>query len=163
MANLPHQERFAGNLKALIPVIKAIVGRACNSGLKFVDPQLLDVAGGLLNGFNTTTMIEKFIERSNPFWERIRNKENSFFVENAGLVFDGLQVDIVNSFKMLYESKHADGTPVLTPKDEKLLWEYFHSMVKISIKYIHSTRRTNPTYSSEISLEDLIRKWDVKV
>ena len=86
-------------------------------------------------------LIQGFIENSHEkCWDSIKNRDEQFFVENAGNIFKYLPNDKVNLFKDLFITKDKYGNSVVSIELKNQLWKLFDAMIKISIKYIHKNR-----------------------
>jgi hypothetical protein len=144
MKSLPTTvERFFMNVEGLFQLISELVNSAYQSGHKIVSPYLVNFAGFVLFKLDKEFVIKTFIEKSNKHWEQIRIKDEDFFVTSAGKVFAGLPMDSVNAFRELFLLKMSDGDRFVSEDDRDAIWEYFESLVRISIHYIQEDPRRN--------------------
>lgn len=170
------EDRFMSNASELTLFVHGLVKEVYNQGYQIVNPQLVEIAGHILNGFNKSDVIVSFITYSYPHWNSIRNKNKNFFVENAGKVFGDLPVSNVDAFKDLFIITDRDGNPVVSDENVEILWDFFHALVKISIKYIHRKRSPklrveamkticeyDNNYFSEIELTKHAELWEVRL
>ena len=57
--------------------------------------------------------------------------------------------------------KNNDGTAVVCDDDQLAIWDFFQSLVKIAIRYIHKKRTHNPSFKIEVDLEYHCKKWNI--
>ena len=181
----PPEERFHANIVKMTSLIRGIVERANKAGYDHVTPFLIDVASNYLNNnFDKVQLIEGFIRQSHPLdkdghidhslWDKIRSRDEEFFREKAFDIFKSLPVDAVNAFKNL--SLYRDpktGQSIIKPEERDEIIDYFHSFVKISIKYIHAKRQPylvdnkyiyrNPSYLRGIDVLSHAKKWQIQL
>jgi hypothetical protein len=136
-------ERFFMNVEGLFQLISELVNSAYQSGHKIVSPYLVNFAGFVLFKLDKEYVIKTFIESSNKHWEQIRLKDEDFFVSSAGKVFAGLPMDNVNAFKELFLLKMSNGERFVSEDDRDAIWEYFESLVRISIHYLQEDPTRN--------------------
>lgn len=148
-----HEERFHVNVVGLGHVICDLVKTVTRKGHTVVNPQLVDLAVCLLSKLDCVTVIETFIYKSNEnegedtmqfedhCWTKIKNRNRSFFIENAGEIFSDLPANRVDAFSRMFSMVDKDGKSMVPEDDENEIWDFFESLVKIAIKYIHSKRK----------------------
>lgn len=131
----PPIERFHTNICDLTEFIQDIIANLWNEEKTKINPAVIGVAGGVLKNMNKKTLIESFIEHSYIYWNIIASKERTFFINNCKDIFADLPADQVSAFKEMFE---VEGT--ISKEDEETIWEYFESLVKTCIHYIHDSR-----------------------
>ncbi len=148
-----HEERFHVNVVGLGHVICDLVKTVEGKGHTVVNPHLVELAVCLLSKLDHTTVIETFIYKSNEkegeddmlfedhCWTKIKNRNRSFFIENAGEIFSDLPANRVDAFSRMFSLVDKQGNSVVPEDDENEIWDFFESLVKIAIKYIHSKRK----------------------
>jgi hypothetical protein len=151
-------ERFFLNAKGLFTLVAELVETAHKQGLKIVNPKLVNFAGIVLFNIDKKTVIDKFIERSYPHWDLIFKRDEGFFFENAGSVFVGLPLDRVNAFRELFILKMEDGELFISEDDREALWEYFESLVRISISFLQEDKTRN---KYNIDIDKVTKIWNV--
>ena len=170
------EERFSTNLIQLSEFVLAIATKSQNKGYNIVDPQVFKIVIAILRQFNKNILIEGFIKRSHKNWQRIKNNDKNFFIENAQDIFKELPSAEVNTFKELFTIKDVKGNSIVEKDDEASLWRFFESLVKISIKYVHKkriprSRKQGTTTISEytgnflpdLDLEVLSKTWNIRL
>ena len=149
-----HAERFMINVDGLLTLTAEIVEIAKTMGVTKLSPKLISVIAGLLKSYKGPKLLERFIDNSFNYWDQIFVKDEDFFNENASKVFGSLPMDNVNMFKDLV------GHPEIVDAETKAtIWQYFHSFVKISIKYMNDHRTKYQSHK----IDDLVVKWKVKI
>jgi hypothetical protein len=156
-ASLPTTvERFFMNVEGLFQLISELVNSAYQSGHKIVSPYLVNFAGFVLFKLDKDFLLKTFIEKSNEHWEQIRVRDEEFFVHSAGKVFAGLPLDAVNSFKDLFLLRTPSGDRFVSEDDRDAMWDYFESLVRISIHYLQEHPQKNIW---NIDVEKTKSKW----
>lgn len=149
-------ERFFMNVEGLFQLISELVNSAYQSGYKIVSPYLVNFAGFVLFKLDKHFVIRTFIEKSHEHWEQIRLKDEDFFLNSAGKVFAGLPMDNVNAFKELFTLNMKNGEKFVSDDDRDAIWEYFESLVRISIHYLQE----NPSRNIwKIDMDKTISLW----
>lgn len=175
MDNLPEEDRFHRNVIDLTQLIHELVEDAHNRGYQIINPNLIILGSMFLQGYNKQSLINNFITYSHAdYWEEIRHRDENFFSEHASKIFQGLPVNNVNAFKELFVLKDANGQPVISQEDRDVIWEYFDSLIIISIKYVHRCRGPQSKVTGDgviqsytkrfmeyVDLPTHVRRWSV--
>jgi len=111
-------------------------------GRKDINPRLVMMAESYLESYDSVKLIEIFIKHSYLHWNKINDREEIFFVENAQDVFQYLPIDVnnINAFKVLFTAVDDEGEHIIIQEDRNAIWDIFGSLVKICIKYVHKVR-----------------------
>jgi hypothetical protein len=152
-------ERFFFNAKSLFSFILELVENAHNDGYDIIHPSLIKFAGIVLFNLDKSIFIKKFIEKSYQHWDKIYVRDIDFFMNSAAEIFLNLPLEKVNAFKDLFLIKTEDGELYITDDDKDALWDYFESLVRISIAYILEDKSRN-IINADIDL--LCDKWKIK-
>lgn len=102
-------------------------------------------------------VIEAFLENSYPEWDKILKKEKSYFLENSFNLFK--KIDTEN--KYVGELSKVLNSTVCRENDIKTIWSFTFTYVKRTIKFIHYTRKHEPTYYKNIDIEKYSKLFDV--
>lgn len=165
MSAVPEEERFSMNTVIMAQAVHESITRLFNAGYKTVNPTIVAFAIGVIQTFDKHYLIQGFIENCHPppeswgknisnpttvCWDNIKQRDETFFVNNASNIFKYLPMDKVNLFKDLFTTVDTNGKCVISQSLKDQIWDLFDSMIKISIKYIHKNRgpysiKTNPT------------------
>ena len=134
------EERFRENLTGFINLIQELITECRSQGKTDIDPTLITIGFAIMGTYDSQDLIKNFIQYSYPYWDQISRREEAFFRDNCANIFGEfpmLDMKKVNAFKELF---NEEGEPILSDDDKTMLWEYFDSFIKISIKYIHTNR-----------------------
>nr|QBK89678.1 MAG: uncharacterized protein LCPAC001_01910 [Pithovirus LCPAC001] len=162
-------DRFYINLLDLIDLIREILPKN-HDKLKSVIILAKEYVKNLSSG-EKETFIQNFISKSEPYWnDDIYNKKTNFFIKNGFIFFPS----IGNGLKVINEI--IGNEKIISNDDRDEVWEYIHSFVKQSIKYIHEKRKpTHVLYHNKyqkVYSEDFMDKiplsihavkWDVSL
>lgn len=149
----PEEDRFYNNSVDLAKYVVHVVKDTNKRGITNIDSGLLDFCVLYIGGYDRKAAIVNFVKSSYSHWEQIRKKEVKFFAENAGSVFNQFPGGNVKAFGVLYQAKDKEGKPALSDDVIETLWKYFHSLVKISIKFIYKERK-NKDYTEHFKIVD---------
>ncbi len=177
-----HVERFFENMIVLSNFVCDLVTRVSTlmdqegkDGIApggMPSPELVQFGTGLLQSYNRRDLIEGFIGHSKDHWDKIKECNEEFMQENAFLIFANLPSHHVDAFKNLLLLKDSNGNHLVDKIDRDTIWKFFHSFVKIAIKFIHDERkpycrngefRYSVKYYPEIQLDSHAKKWNVKL
>ena len=171
-----HEERFFENMLGLTSFIKVLVEKVSDAGHKIVNPMIIDIAMVILNNYDKNKIIENFILYSHDYWDQIFMKDERFIHENCLIIFQDLPKNHVEAFTHIFLLKNKNGEFIIDSDDKDIIWEYFSSFIKISIKYIHEKRvcvekivdgkmipRWLHDYMKHINLQSEAKRWNVKL
>ena len=143
MSAAPEEVRFAKNASIMVEAIQDGVNRVraeCKD-VKTIDPLTMAFIVGVIQNFDKHHLIQGFIDNSHrQCWDCIKKRDEAFFINNAGSIFQYLPAEKVNLFKDLYQAKDVNGNNVVSDSLKEQIWSLFDAMIKISIKYIHKMR-----------------------
>ena len=182
--NPPEEERFITNVLDLAALIHDLATICWNAGVKDINPQMIIFAENYLESYDKIKLIEAFIiaeeqtieDKQPSNWEKIREHDEKFFIENAHLIFKQLPIDSknINAFKIFFTSKDSKGKNIIGEDDRNAIWIIFESLVKICIKYVHKVRGVKlvstengmrPAYVnkkfSKIKVRELAKLWNI--
>lgn len=141
--------------------LRELVSILQSMGKETISPTVISLAATFLPTLDKTYFIEEFIRKSEPVWDKIYDKDESFFVENAVSIFDHFPSDKVASLKKLFVVASEVDSPAVEDIKQQL-WALFGAMVKICIKYIARKRKTG-SFEEVIDLSRHVHKWGVKL
>lgn len=137
---LTQPEKFLQNVVDLTELLQELIAVCYEKKQTTIHPSLIQVAGKFILCLNKIVVIETFIKRSYPYWDRIINREEKFFLENTRDVFGDLPEDHVDGFRVLFSSRDKNGKLLMCEEDKNAIWDFFDSLVRIAIVYIHEKR-----------------------
>ncbi len=150
--NKTEAEKFKINAEGLSLCILYEVQKLFDQGHKTLNPGLIYFGSEMLKTIDKDELIEGFIQNSHTCWDKIKNRDDLFFIDHASVIFQKLPGDSVTIFKDLYLSDHLSGT------FKTCMWDYFDALVKISIKYVYK----NPE-KFNVNLPHHIESWQIKI
>ena len=159
----PEEERFASNAVTMANAVHFGIQKLYNDGYKVINPSSILLASAVIEGFDKEQLIKSFIINSHEnCWDKIKERDEVYFVENVASVFKYLPSDSVNLFKDLFLTKDHYGECVVPLTLKNQIWELFDAMIRISIKYIHKHRLINKLdFFKEVDLEHHSKTWNV--
>jgi hypothetical protein len=147
----PEEERFTDTAVMLSKAIHHNITILCNMGYKTIDPNTIDLITKGIPYFGHHQLIQGFIQNSHKLcWNKIKERNEQFFVENAGDIFQYLPTGEVNLFKDLFTTKDKNGVNIIEQDIKTQIWKLFDAMIKISIKYIHKNRSPYSQKNDEV-------------
>jgi len=172
----PPEERFHQNVIGLSQLVYDLVSNANSRGYKTIHPSTVEFASLLLMGYDKKSLIETFIKHSHKHWDQIKRRDENFFDKNCHDIFKGLPMNNVNAFRELFMLKDSNGNHVIKAEDRDAIWDFFESLIKIGINYIHQNRKPSvktdndgkklPVYTqgffNDVNLEHHASVWGVK-
>ena len=170
-------DRFQTNILDLTQIIKEIIQRCSKNKHTNINPNVIDLVLGFLQGHTSEKIIHTFADKSYDYWASIKNREESFFKDSCKKVFSDLPEDYVDSFRKLFETTDTNGQSIITDDEKNLIWDYFESFVKISLHYIHEGRKPQIIINNEgrsqkiyrqnffknVKLQKESKNWNVKL
>jgi hypothetical protein len=140
MNNISEEVRFYDNMLGLTQLIQELTTACWEAGHEIIPPITLTIAEQYLKTYDKNKLVYNFIDFSHKYWNEIKDRDENFFIEHANEIFRDLPLDKVNLFATLFTSKDKEGKYVIEIADREAIWEYFESLVKIGIKYLHRVR-----------------------
>jgi hypothetical protein len=143
--SLSPQDRFKDRLVQFIDFTKGLVVEANEAGIETpVSPFLLDLSKNFIAKEDSDKIITTFILRSFPNWDRIKAHDLEFMKGEGLKAFHGIPEKNLKDFTALFNVVKPDGTKLLSAPIEVQLWDFFESLVRISVCYVHQQRKPDP-------------------
>lgn len=175
----PPKERFKNTVIDLAGFCEEMLESLRNRKYKVLDPANLKVLSMFLISMDDDTLIDTFIKKSNKYWKQIKEHDEKFFIEHSTEIFE-IPESQAAMFTDLFTLKDPKNNYAVSKDDRDSIWEYFESLVRISINYIHETRgptkvpdkdvpgKMNPHYlrrfmNTEIKLALTAKIWEVEL
>jgi len=167
--DISYSDKFKKNISTLFDEICEMFEEAKDNGIINTSSTMLNIFKLCISKTNGDKMIQKFIRRTNPFWEKIFEKDTEYFqklalelfqdYEEKGLdhykkegeddtgILDKLGDSHIKNFKTVLAGSYTDDdgeeVKIFDPEREEDIWKIMHACVKISILYIHKHRVMN--------------------
>ena len=183
-------ERFKSNLIILIDIIADMFEEGYENKVVKNDFKILGLLKIIVKKYDGSKMLTNFIKKTNPYWEKIRDKDLDYFKDLGLQLFDiargeglekyksesdddffkSLSSSHVDNFRTLLEGEYeVDGEKLEILDDERKadIWKILHSFVRISIVFIHQERKYKDSkytveFFPDISVKENIDKWEIK-
>lgn len=152
---LSFEQKFHSNVVNLCKVIRTSVMEAKEAGISIIDPLMLGFGISYIEQMSPKSLIETFIRQSFPHWEKIRSRDEKFFLEHASSLFNLGQFDVGKVFRMMMTSSYPDGVMVVPSGTRDFIWRLLTGMVKLSIKYAIAT----PGMKGPVTEESVVKSW----
>jgi hypothetical protein len=157
----PEEERFAANALNLANAILYAVNKLNEKGYKSIDPNTIALGIAVIQTFNKHDLIQGFIKNSHKkCWDKIKERDEQFFIENACHIFEYLPTDSITLFKELYMTKDKHGNNIITQELKNEIWSNFDSMIKISIQYVYKNKLPELKH---VDVQHHAKNWAVKL
>jgi len=163
MSTVPPAQRFRDNCVSLATYCLTLVEQAASENMTTIDPVLL--RAGIMyieNGCTPNELIEGFINYSYLYWSQLHAKDERFFLENVSKVFPKWDPKIVDLFRRLFDTRRANGAPLITYDQKEHLWKIFQSLVKISLHHISENRQPYRTPDGNIAWRDVYQYTQIE-
>ena len=186
-------ERFKKNLMILSEIINDMFEEGQENGVVPSGFNVFAILKLILSKTSGEYMIKRFIKRTNKHWEQIKEKDLNYF-KNIGLeLFQTIETKGVEGFKdeeeisstnligklssgnfkdfktILEGSYEYEGDTIDIFDDTRKedIWKIMHSFVKISLCYIHETRKPmegkyTVEFFPEIQIKQAAEEWNVR-
>src|SRR5258708_186674 len=130
--NTSQVEKFHQNLTDLLDNVITVIEYLNQKGSASQIPVAIISAGkGYLLSKDKIETISKFIENSHTHWDKIHEKEDSYFVDNSGSIFGDYSEDSnFNALKVIFTGDALD------KESKDIIRLCIFSLIKISIVYI---------------------------
>jgi hypothetical protein len=161
MENLPEM-RFHKNLVALGDLLYTLTLEITNKGYQTLNPTLVEFASSVIANYDKRFVIENFIVYSNEYWDKIRERNEEFFRENAGNIFKGIPLHNVNAFRDIFTLKDERGEFLIDPVDKKTVWDFFFALIRISLHYLNENPEFHLKKVKDLDLVQESKKWNLK-
>lgn len=183
-------ERFKSNLIILIDIISEMFEEGYENKVVKNDFKILNLLKIIIKKYDGDFMLKNFIRKTNPYWDKIREKDLDYFKnlglelfnivqegglekykkDNSGDFFKTLSESHLQNFKTLLEAEYeSDGEKFQIFDEERKedVWKILHSFVRISVVFIHDQRKYmdgkyTMEFFPEISIKENTEKWDIK-
>lgn len=160
---------FSSNMSTLISLLTECVGILEQFGVPTVNATLLSLGDLYLKNQNQQDLLDNLIRKSHETcWDRIYEKNENFFIENAGVIFAAFE-NHVGVFKVIFTALDMNGQKIIGDDIRDDIWLVLKGIVSIAIKYIHNGRcpMPGPRYTlpffDMVNLSYHIPKWEIPV
>ncbi len=162
-----YEDKFFNMLLTILTQIKHCVSKLQKSG---VDMSQTNGYFLLIDTFidfpDRKNVVETFVKYSFPYWDKIRLKEDQFFITNAADIINKITGFTINPsiFELIHKVNAAKDEPesAITDADRNMLFDLLGGCVKWSIRYTHKLIKENGTFISKLH-NWTAEEWDDEV
>jgi len=166
----PPQERFKDRVVQFCEFVKAVLEEANTNGIETpASPFIMDLIKNFIKKEDSDKIIQTFILRSHESWDRALMKEKDYFRTDGLKAFYGIPEKNLEEFNQLFDLRKPNGELLFNDKIQEGVWEIFHSLIKISICYVHYMRKPDPetkkytaAFFPSISVKVQVQKWELQ-
>jgi len=160
----PEEERFAKNAVIMAEAIYMGMKKLNDEGHTDVNLPFIQLAIAMIKDFDRHDLIQGFIKNGHDqCWDKIKARDETFFVDNVTSIFAPLPMNMVIIFKDLFIAVDKQGKPIVSHDLKQSIWQLFDAMIKIAIKYIHKQRKTDISFFKEVQLHQHAATWQVQL
>jgi len=198
--DVPPEERFKKNLLTLFSIVDDMFCEGVSNGVIKNSINILPLIKLFIKKTSSDHMIKRFILRTHKYWDIIKRKDDNYIREKMLDIFNNVQENGMESVGRDEEFKGESGSKlanaisgehftvfkdllsktyqyeneefyILDDERKEDIWKIMHSFVRISLCYIHQTRKmvdgkyTVPFFNegeNEIHVSELAKEWNVK-
>jgi hypothetical protein len=144
MSQVPPVQRFHEVAIGIAETVHAIVEELEKEKKKIAVKSAITKFGvQVITAFPPKDLITGFLAKSEPTWNSIINRDESFFLKTADTLFAELPMEEVSAFKKLVE-KDKSGNRLIKDDDVIFFWDSFTVLVKIMISYLDEKYKKSP-------------------
>jgi hypothetical protein len=110
------------------------------TGYKTITVQQIDMGLITFESMDKDYIIHRFIKFTHENWDKIYERDPDFFINNSSQVFGAMSKERFNMLNELFTLKNAKGESIITDQLKTIVMDFFITMVKTSIKYVHKKR-----------------------
>ena len=137
-----YDAKFLTIIIQLVVYCSSIMATLNKNGLVSINPMPLvdDIVDHFQSNYTkgSNSMIKTFIYNSYGMWNDLYNKSESYFYQNAKKIFPGVPEIILNKFLEFLSPNSKALETIKKQKADVNIWEKVHSLIHISIEYIHN-------------------------
>lgn len=156
----PEEERFSLVALNMADAIHYGITKLYNKKLTTINPNDIKFMQSCIQTLDKHYLIQGFIEKSHIHWDKIKEHNESFFLEHASSIFGFLPTQYLSMFTDLFTAVDSDGNTIVNKNLKDDIWRIFDAMVKISIKYTHKTRiNKGDDFLKDVNVEEHAITW----
>ena len=167
---VPPEQRFVEKVCSFCEFFKQVLEQAQTEGLETpASPFIMDIVKNFIKKEDPHKAITTFILRSHESWERAQLREKDYFRKDALNFFQGIPSTSVESFNGLFDMKKKNGELLIDESMQGRLWEFFDSLITVSIIYVHQqrapdaeTKKYTKSFFPGIKIRDMVQKFQIE-
>jgi len=171
-------DKFNKVLLELIDAMSGIISDLNNVGLTKLTGNDVNIIKLFISSLDKKHVINTFIDNSSEHWDKIKEKNDEFFINNSSKIFGQYaNYEQFNALKIIF-SKNQSGISLVDDDTKESIREYLFALIKISIVYIFNSKepviektsdnKVKITYKKTAftNIDDLMaraKKWNIKL
>jgi hypothetical protein len=159
----PEEERFSLVTANMIDAIQYGVSSLHKKNLTTIDPNNITFVGEFIKTLDKHFLIQEFIKKSHMHWNKIKDRDESFFITHASEVFSFLPNTYIAMFTDLFTAVDKEGKKVIKQNLKDDIWDIFDAMVKISIRYTHKKRISEVDFIQNLDVQTHATTWKLQL
>lgn len=174
--NYSDEDKFRINTLGFAELIESYNQFCWDNGYQIMPPQFLTVGRNYIEKMDKTQLINNFIVHTHEYWDAIRERDVNFLLKSGNVMFHDVPLGNINPFEIIFTAKDKKGNPLISEDERESIWDYFSSLVKIAIKYIHRKReceyrqtadgltlRYTKKFMTHIKVRKHATNWDINL
>lgn len=165
----PPEERFIERVCQFCEFFKGVLEDAKKDDIDTpASPFVMDLIKNFVKKEDPHKAITTFILRSYKSWDNAVVRDKNYFRTDALSCFAGIPQSSVESFNGLFDLRKSNGELLVSEEIQANLWDFFDSLIKTSIVYIHQQRKPDPStkkytqaFFPEISVKNEVTRWRI--
>lgn len=163
------EERFKTRLIEFIEFTRSVIVDANNAGINTpVAPFILELGKNFIEKEDSGKIVQTFTIRSLKNWDKIKNRDVAFIKGEGMSFFNGLPPAQLRLFSELHDVLRPDGTKLFNDATNNIVWDYFDSLVKLSVCYAHVQRCPDPVtkkytknFFPDMKIKSEVERWGI--
>jgi hypothetical protein len=163
------EERFKTRLIEFIEFTKSVIVDANNAGIHTpVAPLILDLGKIFIEKEDAGKIVQTFTIRSIKNWDRIKSRDINFIKNESFSMFNGVPPSNLEAFRNLHDVVRPDGTKLFNEALTDMTFDYFDSLVKLSVCYAHVQRCPDPVtkkytknFFPDMKIKSEVERWGI--
>jgi hypothetical protein len=163
------EERFKTRLIEFIEFTKSVIVDANNAGIHTpVAPLILDLGKIFIEKEDAGKIVQTFTIRSIKNWDRIKSRDIQFIRGEGMSFFNGVPESNLKAFSDLYNVLRPDGTKLFNESVTDIVFDYFDSLVRLSVCYAHTQRCPDPVtkkytknFFPDMKIKSEVERWGI--
>jgi len=165
----PPEERFKRRLIEFIDFTKSVIVEGNSMGIQTpVSPLIMDLSKAFIEKEDAGKIVTTFTIRSLKSWDKIKNRDVEYIKNSGSSVFEGCPPKAVEDMKLLHDILRPDGTKLFNDTVQAGIWDYFDSLVKLSVCYVHKERHPDPVtkkytknFFPDMKIKSEVERWGI--
>ena len=169
MALPPPEERFKSRLIDFIEFTRNLISDANNAGINTpVSPLIFDLGKAFIEKEDAGKIVQTFTIRSLKNWDKIKSRDIGYIKGEGMSFFNGVPPAHLKACSDLHDVLRPDGTKLFNESVNDIVFDYFDSLVKLSVCYAHIQRCPDPVtkkytknFFPDMKIKSEVERWGI--